>query len=142
MKAVFGAVAFILVICGGSAHADISANIAACRTETDSLKRLVCYDEILVDSTEDTRAVGVIETFEGQGSGRTRPFYSPGPFIVKIKSDHTATAILRSESRPVIEFVTTHGSPKPAETYFPTGGEYFLAVQALYDWKITVVSSE
>lgn len=141
MKAVFGAVAFILVICGASAHADISANIAACRAETDSLKRLVCYDEILVDSTEDTRAVGVIETFEGQGSGRTRPFYSPGPFIVKIKSDRVAMAILRSGSRYVAD-VTTYGSPKPAETYFPTGGEYFLEIDALYDWKITVVSSK
>ena len=115
---VAGAIA--LLVTGFSAHAGVSSRIAACRAETDSLKRLICYDAIPVDETAGANfsaTSGPIAIFEGTGTTTTRPFEASGPVVVQVETESFLALEVKS---PTAQFGTAHLSTdgsRPAELY-------------------------
>ena len=134
-----------VLVVSSPAHADSSGRIAECRAETDSLKRLICYDAIPIDdSTEAAGATpsGPIATFKGTGMTTTRPFEANGPIMVRVETD----SFLSLEVKPPnAQFGTAHLSTDgstPAELYVPKGGTYLLEVMAIGPWRATVTSAQ
>lgn len=139
---------FALVLVGMSAavpaFADVSQQIAQCRAETDSLKRLTCYDAIQIDEDTDTSysTPSVIARFSGTGMTTTRPFTASGPFVVRIETSEHLSLEVKSPSALFGEaHLSTDGSAT-AEVYVSKGGKYVLEVLALDSWKATVIRSE
>lgn len=121
--------------------ADLSAEVAACRAETDSLKRLICYDAISIDTEGlEGQALGPIATYEGAGMASTRPFVAPGAFVVQVQGGGAGLSVMVRD--PDTGFPESVVSGSPGETYVPKGGRYFLEVMAFGPWRATVIPAE
>ena len=134
-----------VLVASSPAHADTSSRIAECRAETDSLKRLVCYDAIPIDDMTEaagTASPGPIATFEGTGMTTTRPFEATGPIVVRVETESFLSLEVKP---PTAQFGTAHLSTdgsSPAELYVPKGGTYLLEVTATGRWKATVTAAD
>lgn len=133
-----------MLVVSSAAHADRSSRIAECRAETDSLKRLICYDAIPIDEmtgAADATPPGPIATFEGTGMTTTRPFEATGPIVVRVETESYLSLEVKP---PTAQFGTAHLSTdgsNPAELYVPKGGTYLLEVTAMGRWKATVTAA-
>lgn len=134
-----------VLVVSSPAHADSSSRIAECRAETDSLKRLICYDAIPIDDmtdADDATAPGPIATFEGTGITTTRPFEARGAIVVRVETESFLSLEVKP---PTAQFGTAHLSTdgsSPAELYVPKGGTYLLEVTAMGRWKATVTAAD
>lgn len=134
-----------VLVASSPAHADTSSRIAECRAETDSLKRLICYDEIPIDDISeaaDATSPGPIATFEGTGMTTTRPFEAKGPIVVRVETESFLSLEVRP---PTARFGSAHLSTdgsSPEELYVPKGGTYLLDVTAMGRWKATVIAAD
>ncbi len=141
MKSTACLAVFVLAIYGTPVFADVSAQIAACRAETDSLKRLVCYDAIVVDAAVPrSEPLGPIATYKGAGTATTRPFVAPGPFVVQAEGGGAILMIMVQEPNSQFPVSTISGSP--GETYVSKGGKYLLDVMAMGPWQAKVIHAE
>lgn len=99
-----------MLVASSPAHADTSSRIAECRAETDSLKRLICYDAIRTDDMTEaagTTSPGPIATFEGTGMTTTRPFEATGPIVVRVETESFLSLEVKP---PTAKFGTAHFS--------------------------------
>ena len=146
MKAAARFAALALAIYGAPALADVSAQVAGCRTETDSLKRLVCYDAIPVDAgAAKTATAGIIATYEAGGTTTTRPFTASGPFVVRVE-ETDAAAVFEIRHADGGQFsgtmLTAEPGQIPAEAYIAKPGKYVLDVMAFGYWRAEVIRAD
>lgn len=132
-----------------SAHAlgDVSAKVAACRSEADTLKRLVCYDAIPVDEgAAETAAAEIIAVYEAGGTTTTRPFTASEPFVVRVEETDSHTVIQVMSASTGLAFpeaiLSVDPSRTPAEVYVPKPGKYVLEVMAFGYWRAEVIRAE
>ena len=147
MKSAMRLAALALVIHGAPALGDVSAQVAACRSEADTLKRLICYDAILVDTgAMETVADEIIATYEAGGTTTTRPFTASEPFVVRVEeTDGQAMIQVVSASAGQafpVAILSADPGRTPAEVYVAKPGKYVLEVMAFGYWRAEVIRAE
>jgi hypothetical protein len=80
-----GVLGLLLVAQAGLAEAQ---SLADCRSETDSLRRLVCYDALRLSAVEGQSAAEaagsrVLAAWRGSGAATPRPFDAAGPWEIQ-----------------------------------------------------------
>ena len=147
MKTAIRFAALALAIHGAPAFGDVSAQVAACRSEADTLKRLICYDAIPVDAgATETVADEVIAVYEAGGTTTTRPFTASDPFVVRVEetdSQAVIQVISASADQPFpVAILSADPSRTPAEVYVAKPGKYLLEVMAFGYWRAEVIRAE
>ena len=147
MKSTIRLAALALAIHGAPSFGDVSAQVAACRSEADTLKRLICYDAIPVDAgATDTVADEIIAVYEAGGTTTTRPFTASEPFVVRVEeTDSQAVIQVMSASAGQtfpVAILSADPSRTPAEVYVAKPGKYVLEVMAFGYWRAEVIRAE
>ena len=82
----------------------------------------------------------VIIRVDGSDSGATRPFAVSGPWEIQwVASGNFFAIVLMDSAGKWVDLVANQGSPGKGSSYRPTGGTYYLDIQALGAWKIRAV---
>ena len=147
MKAVIRFAALALAIYGTPALGDLFTQVAACRSEADTLKRLVCYDAIPVDAgAAETTAAEIIAVYEAGGTTTTRPFTASEPFVVRVEEtdSHAMIQVMSASAGQAFPEAILSADPgrTPAEVYVAKPGKYVLDVMAFGYWRAEVIRAE
>ena len=147
MKATIRFAALALAIYSAPTLGDVSAQVAACRSEADTLKRLICYDAIPVDAgAAETATAEVIAVYEAGGTTTTRPFTASEPFVVRVEETDSQAMIqvMPASAGQVYPEAILSADPgrTPAEVYVAKPGKYVLDVMAFGYWRAEVVRAE
>ena len=93
---------------------------------------------------EQTQSQGVGEVvvaeFSGKGMNTTRPFTVDGSWEVQWSSDDFIQIFLEKAEGGLGDLVANQAETGSGSSYQPRGGRYYLKVNALGNWRITVVA--
>ena len=148
MKATIRFAVLSLTIYSAPALGDVPAQVAACRSEADTLKRLVCYDAIPVDAgaAETAAAAEVVAVYEAGGTTTTRPFTVSEPFVVRVEETDSQAMIQVMSANAGHAFpeaiLSVDPNRTPAEVYVAKPGKYVLDVMAFGYWRAEIIRAE